>query len=454
VVPPTPRADGRPRRWVGTEILPFPPELLADLAERSAPARAHAEYLDRVARPRKPLDRDTLRGLAPIEKIRAQFEALGRRLEPSGDGSGFSARCTNPDHPDRKPSMSITVVGPNSRPYRGRDRSLKLAVPGTVLICCHSWDCSIRDILGGLGLFPCDLQPDAWYRTHGPRNDPRRSNIVLTDDPDGVDPARLLYFSEVHERAVEALFRGRGKLAELGRSLGVSGTSLHALDVAWKAQNWVLDPETKQWRDDGPAWLFPMVDDRARIINLQRRYEDQSLAKRGMRGGRNGLFVPEGWERRPGRLYCVEGASDTATLWDLGLAAVGRPSNRSGDFYLARLLRGDAREVVVVGENDRKGDAWPGDPRPFAAKLAGRLGRPVRWIVPPAPHKDARAWRSADEDAALLRTLDGLAGGAEVIGPKARDSSASTPPGGIRRGGFTATLRLRTRPEAEEGESR
>src|SRR5690349_7075076 len=100
VAPPTPRADGSPRRWVGTEILDFPAELLADLAANSAGAKARAEAVARENTPREPVGRDTLLGLAPIEKIRAQFEALGRRLDSSGDGLSFSARCSNPDHPD------------------------------------------------------------------------------------------------------------------------------------------------------------------------------------------------------------------------------------------------------------------------------------------------------------------------------------------------------------------
>jgi Bifunctional DNA primase/polymerase, N-terminal len=452
VAPPTPRADGSPRRWVGREVLDFPEELLADLAANSAWAKARAETVARENTPREPADRDTLRGLAPIEKIQAQFRAMGRRLEPGVDGSSFSARCTNPDHPDNNPSMTISVVGQDNLHLRPVG-SFRHVVAETVLVCCHSRDCRIQDILSGLGLFPCDLEPDAWYRTHGPRRKPdsRKANFVLMEEPGGIDPAQLLAFSEDYERFELALAHRPEKLAELSEALGVSNLALGALGVAWKEKNWFRASEEDEWSDDGPAWVFPMVDGQGTIINLQRRFEDESIAKRGMRGGRNGLFVPNGWQGRPGRLYCVEGVSDTATLWDLGLVAVGRPSNRSGDFYLARLLRGDGREVVVVGENDRKGPAWPGDPRPFAAKLARRLGRPVGWIVPPEPHKDARAWRSAEEDVAILAALDDLAGRSEVIGPDAQVPSAATPTGDGRPGGFTATLRLRTLPGAEEG---
>jgi hypothetical protein len=41
--------------------------------------------------------------------------------------------------------------------------------------------------------------------------------------------------------------------------------------------------------------------------------------------------------------------------------------------------------VVVVGENDRKGAQWPGDPAPFARALQEALGRPVKTVLPSAP---------------------------------------------------------------------
>jgi hypothetical protein len=183
-----------------------------------------------------------------------------------------------------------------------------------------------------------------------------------------------------------------------------------------------------------------MVDGSGRLINLQRRYRDPGVAKRGMRGGKLGLFVPSGWRERPGPLYVPEGASDVAALFDVGVCAVGRPSNRAGADHLRALLEGDGRDVVVVGENDRKPDGdWPGDPHPCARSLARRLGRPVRVIVPPEGHKDARAWRTAARDdvgvrAALLRLTEQAA---PVV--PAQDLGTAAP-----RGGFRVTVPFRS----------
>src|SRR5690606_20980511 len=105
---------------------------------------------------------------------------------------------------------------------------------------------------------------------------------------------------------------------------------------------------------------------------------------------RRGLTVPVDLRDRPDPVLVVEGASDVAACLAAGLAAVGRPSNMGGVEHLARLLAG--RDVVVVGERDRRPGAWPG--RDGAVAVAGTLarewGRPVRWVLPPASAKDMR----------------------------------------------------------------
>lgn len=69
---------------------------------------------------------------------------------------------------------------------------------------------------------------------------------------------------------------------------------------------------------------------------------------------KRGLNIPCDFDQRTDPVFVVEGASDVAACVTLGLTAVGRPSNRSGVDQLTELLCG--REIIVVGENDRKED--------------------------------------------------------------------------------------------------
>src|SRR5947209_6278214 len=81
----------------------------------------------------------------------------------------------------------------------------------------------------------------------------------------------------------------------------------------------------------------------------------------------------------------------------MGLAAIGRPSDTGGVDRLAQILRDiqPDREIVAVGELDAndKGQ-WPGHEGAIktAAGLSNKLGRRVRWALPPDGAKDTRAW--------------------------------------------------------------
>jgi hypothetical protein len=114
-----------------------------------------------------------------------------------------------------------------------------------------------------------------------------------------------------------------------------------------------------------------------------------------MKGGKRGLYLPDGWEEGEGPLYVPEGASDVAALLDHGLRAVGRPSCTGGEQHLRALLAGKDIDVVILGENDRKEDGrWPGrdGAEAVARGLANALGRRVHWALPPRGHKDVRAY--------------------------------------------------------------
>ena len=141
----------------------------------------------------------------------------------------------------------------------------------------------------------------------------------------------------------------------------------------------------------GPCWTVPMVNGAEQVVGVSRRYGDGS--KKSM--GRNGLFVPAGWQDRNGPVFVVEGASDTAAMWAAGLCAVGRPSNSGGSEMLTALLSqtDEARAICVVVERDEKGNGlWPGlDGSMTVARYLRKAfpKRPVKWAVVPAGIKDA-----------------------------------------------------------------
>jgi hypothetical protein len=107
-----------------------------------------------------------------------------------------------------------------------------------------------------------------------------------------------------------------------------------------------------------------------------------------------GLVHNLGYKDRQGPVFVVEGESDFCALAWHGHVVIGRPGNKGGIVEVVKLLRDDPRDVVVVGENDRKADGdWPGDPTPYASRLASLLrGRSIRTLLPPEPHKDIREY--------------------------------------------------------------
>ncbi|MCH8156890.1 MAG: AAA family ATPase, partial [Nitrospinae bacterium] len=79
-----------------------------------------------------------------------------------------------------------------------------------------------------------------------------------------------------------------------------------------------------------------------------------------------------------------------------GIAAVGRPNHSGGVDHLATLIQNRLadRAVIVMGDNDAKAKdgSWPGrdGARKVAAELTQRLGREIKWAMPPRQVKDIR----------------------------------------------------------------
>ena len=193
------------------------------------------------------------------------------------------------------------------------------------------------------------------------------------------------------------------KRTELAGELGVEPSSLERLGVGWDT------PKRSQSR-----WTTPERDATGKVIGVSTRLIDGD--KKFVYGSKRGLIYTDSWRDGTGPILLVEGASDTATLLSLGLSVVGRPSNVGCIELLADLLRGipDERELIVVGENDRKvhdelkpaardrhksdcewcARCWPGKFGAIrtAEKLSQRLCRKVGWCLAPDDTKDAREW--------------------------------------------------------------
>lgn len=98
-----------------------------------------------------------------------------------------------------------------------------------------------------------------------------------------------------------------------------------------------------------------------------------------------------------GPVVVVEGATDAAAAMDMGLQAVGRPSNLAGLTELGKLVR--HRDLIIVGENDKRWNAvkdrWdhPGLDGQMAAfnYLRPHCKRVIR-MFPPEGCKDLRDW--------------------------------------------------------------
>jgi hypothetical protein len=173
------------------------------------------------------------------------------------------------------------------------------------------------------------------------------------------------------------------RLALLARQLGVTEASLRRLGVGWSATH--------------KAWTFPMRDAAGEVRGIRLRGPDGR--KWSVKGGREGLFLPDGLDAAQRLLIC-EGATDTAAALDMGCAAVGRPSCSGGVDLLLRLVRARRPgELVIVADQDAPGQRGARD---LAAELRGYVPT-VRVITPPT--KDLREWLRAGATAGDLAAL-------------------------------------------------
>lgn len=212
--------------------------------------------------------------------------------------------------------------------------------------------------------------------------------------PDRLKETELRRILKAHRLALSS-----GRLAACARSLGLDESALVKFGAGWD--------------DERQALSFPMYDGAGKPCGVRLRAE--SGRKMCVPGSANGLFLPDDFDVAAAPdpfeisrfsamvILTPEGPTDSAAAWQVGFAAVGRPSCTGGGHHVATLLRrcreaGAPRDVVVVADTDATHwhdrdnvPYWPGwegalalaaDVLPHAAG--------VRVVKPPPGAKDLR----------------------------------------------------------------
>ena len=155
------------------------------------------------------------------------------------------------------------------------------------------------------------------------------------------------------------------------------------------------------------ATTWPMVDSGGRCIGLRLRGHDGD--KWSYRGGRGGLFVPDGIATSINRLFICEGPTDAAALLSIGLPAIGRPSCQGAMPATVNFVRRiGCHDVAIVADHDEAGQN--GATR--LARLLVTVANTVRIITPGDPGDDARKFIAEGGNAfdfdAMLADADAL----------------------------------------------
>lgn len=199
------------------------------------------------------------------------------------------------------------------------------------------------------------------------------------------------------------------KLDKFSKSIGISVRALKAYGVGWDNRS--------------GCWSFPMYDGERKPIGIHLRSSDGQ--KRCVPGSKLGLFIPSDYDPRPipselsGKeddcmpwlLVLPEGLTDACAAYDMGLVAIGRPSNVAGIPMVKDLLKSLPKQIVVaIADKDNTKylpdgtPHWPGieGAIELAAKILADAGQ-ARFMMPPDGAKDIREWvKSGGERARLL----------------------------------------------------
>lgn len=295
------------------------------------------------------------------DRVLAAFEQYG--LKKGSEANQWSVRC--PCHDDKHASAGL----------RWTDSGKWL------FICYAGCGATYKEAFDAVGLDPSIAFPGGG----GGRGGGRYGSEYVPPRP-AKPPPPPADWARVH---AEALAGPLTPVAQQGfaADVGVSLASVQAIEITGKGEGTLLVP------------CWPERAGNGQIIGRSRRYSDGS--KKAEHRSKHGLIIPTSWQNIPGPVLCPEGPTDVAAGLTMGLPCIGRPNNYLAttpgqlmDFATAH----PDREVIILGENDydpnrpHRGSPGQDGARKTARALAGLLGRPVAWSLPPDGAKDLRVW--------------------------------------------------------------
>jgi hypothetical protein len=309
---------------------------------------------------------------------------LGRLEQVNGCGRQWSACC--PAHADSTPSLSVGVSDDNQR----------------ILVSCHA-GCATEHVLDAIGMRLSELfvasrarNGRPFYSFDAPVEDAASKSTnclakVASKNSNPKSVATVTNWSKWAQKYEQALAKER--LKQLAADICVPPEDLKKVRVGW------------QQRGDEPSvYTFPECDGYGTVIGIATR--TLRGEKKVLTGSHRGLTLTKDWSsriREASRIFIVEGPSDVAAAWSIGIFAVGRPGARGGLEFLVQLLKSvrQDQEIVVMGEYDAKPDGtWPGrdGAEELARKLANQLRRKIGWAFPPGGAKDLREWLKSQKE--------------------------------------------------------
>ena len=180
-------------------------------------------------------------------------------------------------------------------------------------------------------------------------------------------------YEKIKESATVSLY-------ELSKTLGVTIDSLEALGAAWSEEH--------------NAWAFPMKDEDGMVTGVRLRYLDGQ--KKAVKGSKEGLFYST--TSAPSTIVICEGPTDAASLLDIGLFAVGRPSAHGGKEMLLNFInKRRVRNVVICADNDSTAGMLS------ARSLTNDIKVKTTMFIPPT--KDIREFKKLGGNRQVFETM-------------------------------------------------
>ena len=208
--------------------------------------------------------------------------------------------------------------------------------------------------------------------------------------------------TEIAERAFKHRL-AQATREQLSRDLGVSCGALHAMMVGYGTD------------DNGAFSTWPSRNATGEIVGVNRRYQDGTKKLHyGTQGGLYYCMPRAGLAASP--VLIVEGGSDTAAAYTIGLFAVGRHSNTGGADWIRAM---NLSNILVLGEWDEHPEKrgkhhWCPEtcrgcshcfPGLFGAKMTAKeLG--CKYVFPPKGCKDLREVLAQGRVSELLRIIN------------------------------------------------